>query len=191
MPSPKARAREGSTKRDATTEAPGGHVQRVVVPGGNVGRLLVTITARGVSDVRFLRDEPAPVDAGSEGPAYLTAFARYFAGERVAFEDVPLDLVGTEFQQKVWAALRTIPHGKVVSYAHIAGRVGVPRGMRAVGLANGKNPAPILVPCHRVVEASGALGGFSSGLDIKRKLLALEGVGIVNEQVLPGQGSLF
>ena len=60
-----------------------------------------------------------------------------------------------------------------------------------MGLANGKNPAPILVPCHRVVEASGALGGFSSGLDIKRKLLALEGVGIVNEQVLPGQGSLF
>lgn len=99
--------------------------------------------------------------------------AEYFAGTRREFT-VPLRPHGTPFQQKVWAALRTIPYGRTVSYKHIAAQLGNPAATRAVGGANGKNPIPILIPCHRVIAADGSLGGYSLGLDLKRRLLALE-----------------
>jgi methylated-DNA-[protein]-cysteine S-methyltransferase len=97
----------------------------------------------------------------------------YFAGELTEF-DVTLRLDGTEFQQRVWNALRDIPYGETVSYGELAARVGNPGASRAVGLANGRNPVAIIVPCHRVIGASGSLTGYGGGLDRKRALLELE-----------------
>ncbi|WP_431947500.1 methylated-DNA--[protein]-cysteine S-methyltransferase [Actinacidiphila sp. bgisy167] len=97
----------------------------------------------------------------------------YFAGELTAF-DLPLDLRGTPFQQRVWAALRSIPYGSVVTYGQLAEELGSPGASRAVGLANGRNPVGVIVPCHRVVGASGSLTGYGGGLERKRYLLDLE-----------------
>ncbi len=98
----------------------------------------------------------------------------YFAGTRTDF-DVALELDGTTFQREVWDELTRIGYGETITYGELARRVGRPRGPRAVGQANGRNPIPIIVPCHRVV-ASGGIGGYGGGLKIKRALLALEGV---------------
>ncbi|MGP3925319.1 methylated-DNA--[protein]-cysteine S-methyltransferase [Streptomyces sp. 8N616] len=97
----------------------------------------------------------------------------YFAGELTTF-DLPLRLDGTPFQQRVWEALRRIPYGATVSYGQLADRLGNPSASRAVGLANGRNPIGIIVPCHRVVGASGSLTGYGGGLDRKRRLLDFE-----------------
>lgn len=97
----------------------------------------------------------------------------YFGGRRREFE-VPLDLRGTEFQLSVWREIAAIPYGETRTYGGIADAAGRPRAVRAVGTATGNNPVPILVPCHRVIAAQGRLGGFSGGLDVKRRLLALE-----------------
>ena len=97
----------------------------------------------------------------------------YFAGKRKTFE-VPLLLVGTEFQKSVWQALLEIPYGEVVDYMDVANRIGNPNGVRAVAQAIGSNPLAILVPCHRVVGSNGKLTGFAGGLDAKLQLLELE-----------------
>ncbi len=99
----------------------------------------------------------------------------YFAGKRTEF-DLPLELEGTPFQKDVWLALAEIPYGKTVSYAELANMVGRPSAFRAVGQANGANPIPIVLPCHRVIASGGGIGGYGGGLDMKRQLLALEGV---------------
>jgi methylated-DNA-[protein]-cysteine S-methyltransferase len=98
----------------------------------------------------------------------------YFAGERHAF-DVPMELDGTGFQRDVWSELTRIPYGETISYGELARRVGRPSAPRAVGQANGRNPIPIIVPCHRVVASNG-IGGYGGGLELKRALLAIEGV---------------
>ena len=118
-----------------------------------------------------------------EARAQLSA---YFAGELRDF-DLVLNPTGTPFQLAVWQALRAIPYGATLSYGAIAARVGRPSASRAVGAANGANPIPIVVPCHRVIGSSGALTGFGGGIDTKRWLLAHEAGG------RPGdlQGSLF
>jgi methylated-DNA-[protein]-cysteine S-methyltransferase len=103
-----------------------------------------------------------------------TQLEEYFAGERTTF-DVPMELDGTPFQREVWAELSRIPYGETISYGELARRVGRPTGPRAVGQANGRNPIPIIVPCHRVLASNG-IGGYGGGLTIKRALLALEGV---------------
>ena len=103
------------------------------------------------------------------------AFARYFAGDRQALKSVPWTTGGTEFQRQVWQALTTIPVGETWSYAQLAAAIGKPKAVRAVGLANGANPIPIVVPCHRVIGANGALTGFGGGLERKRWLLRHEG----------------
>lgn len=97
----------------------------------------------------------------------------YFGGERKEF-DLPLAPEGTEFQLKVWRSLRTIPYGETISYSQLAERIGNPKAVRAVGLANGCNPIPIIIPCHRVIGSDGSLTGFGGGLSNKRKLLDLE-----------------
>jgi methylated-DNA-[protein]-cysteine S-methyltransferase len=97
----------------------------------------------------------------------------YFRGELRQF-DVPLALEGTEFQLNVWNALRGIPYGETISYLQLAERIGNPRAVRAVGLANGGNPIPIIVPCHRVIGSDGSLTGFGGGISTKKKLLELE-----------------
>ena len=100
--------------------------------------------------------------------------AEYFAGERNHF-DLPLNAGGTTFQQAVWSALANIPYGEVRSYKEIAETIGKPKAVRAVGAANGRNPLPIVVPCHRVIGSDGSLTGFAGGLPTKTRLLTLEG----------------
>jgi methylated-DNA-[protein]-cysteine S-methyltransferase len=100
--------------------------------------------------------------------------SEYFAGARRTFT-VKLDLVGTPFQNQVWNALRTIPFGETRSYGDIADQIGSRKAVRAVGAANGRNPVPIIVPCHRVIGANGTLTGFAGGLAVKAQLLELEG----------------
>jgi methylated-DNA-[protein]-cysteine S-methyltransferase len=120
--------------------------------------------------------EPSHAGWSLDQGAFSTAVEQlgaYFAGELVDF-DMELDLRGTEFQRRVWQALLTIPYGETRSYGEIAEQIGAPGAARAVGLANGHNPIAIVVPCHRVIGASGSLTGYGGGLDRKRTLLELE-----------------
>lgn len=113
---------------------------------------------------------PAGPEAFSDVVEQLNA---YFAGTLTDF-DVDLELVGTEFQRKVWAALQTIPYGETRTYGEIAEQIGSPGASRAVGLANGRNPISIIVPCHRVIGAAGSMTGYGGGIFRKRTLLSLE-----------------
>src|SRR5260370_8124794 len=113
------------------------------------------------------KEDKAPV---GEGIRQLQA---YFRGELKEF-DLPLALEGTEFQLRVWNVLRTIPYGETISYAQLAERISNPKAVRAVGLANGSNPIPIIIPCHRVIGSDGGLTGFGGCLSTKKKLLELE-----------------
>jgi methylated-DNA-[protein]-cysteine S-methyltransferase len=144
-----------------------------------IGPLLVASREGGLAEIRFNgRREALPpgwqyVDA-LEGDA-VPQLRAYFAGELRTF-DLPLAPEGTPFQRAVWEALRAIPYGTTCSYADLARRIGRPAAVRAVGAANGKNPLPIVVPCHRVIGSDGTLTGYAGGLSVKRALLALEGL---------------
>lgn len=141
-----------------------------------VGELLLTSDGESLTRLLFLpvttdptwSSEPCPVL--TETVAQLTA---YFAGERTDF-DLPLAPAGTPFQLRVWESLRDIPYAETTSYGRLAGRIGNIKASRAVGLANGRNPISIVVPCHRVIGANGSLTGYGGGLDRKRTLLDLE-----------------
>jgi O-6-methylguanine DNA methyltransferase len=113
-------------------------------------------------------------NADAKLAGYTRELGEYFAGSRREFS-FPLDLRGTEFQLACWRALLAIPYGEMRTYADIARAVGRPKGFRAVGMANNRNPIAIVVPCHRVIASDGSLCGYGGGLDIKRKLLELEG----------------
>jgi len=147
-----------------------------------LGDLLLTGTAAGLTGLYMPPHKHAPErqpgwvrddDLFAGVRAQLQA---YFAGKLSTF-DVPLAAVGTAFQQRVWAALAEIPHGSTRSYGQIAARIGSPAASRAVGLANGRNPISIIVPCHRVVGSSGKLVGYGAGVERKSWLLALERTG--------------
>ena len=113
----------------------------------------------------------------AESHPVLTAasaqLTEYFDGDRAEF-DLPLDLIGTDFQKAAWLALADVPYGETRSYGEQAERIGRAGAFRAVGAANGKNPIPIVLPCHRIVGADGSLTGFAGGLEMKQRLLALE-----------------
>ena len=112
---------------------------------------------------------------GERGPVWDAArqLDEYFAKKRTAF-DLPLSVSGTEFQKQVWLTLAEIPYGETISYAELARWVGRPQAFRAVGQANGANPIPVILPCHRVIAADGTVGGYGGGLPAKRLLLELE-----------------
>ncbi|HLJ88910.1 MAG TPA: methylated-DNA--[protein]-cysteine S-methyltransferase [Candidatus Angelobacter sp.] len=113
---------------------------------------------------------------GEDGPTTaMTAMAAYFAGDLAAIDRLAVRAEGTEFQRKVWAALREIPYGSTLSYGELARKIGKPDAVRAVGTANGANPISIVVPCHRVIGANGSLTGYGGGMERKRWLLAHEG----------------
>ncbi|MGH2717274.1 MAG: methylated-DNA--[protein]-cysteine S-methyltransferase [Actinomycetota bacterium] len=143
-----------------------------------IGDLTVIASPAGLRYVLFEGETPPPGAAEDAATAEGTAVAEaalaqlkeYFAGSRTSF-DLPLDIPGTAFQQKAWRALATIPYGETISYAEQADRIGHPRATRAVGSANGRNPVPIVLPCHRVVASGGGLGGYGGGLDLKQRLL--------------------
>lgn len=144
-----------------------------------IGELLLAGDADALSLVGFpegaMRREPEPDWIYNEKPfaEAIRQLNEYFAGERQDF-DLPLRLDGTEFQLLVLQELRRIPYGETASYRDVAERIGRPKAMRAVGAANGRNPIPIIVPCHRVIGSSGDLTGFGGGLDTKEALLRLE-----------------
>ncbi len=118
----------------------------------------------------------APIKESSHCKDIKTSLTLYFSGALKEF-NIPIDMIiGTDFQKKVWSSLKTVPFGKIRTYKWIAEKINIPKACRAVGNANGKNPIPIIIPCHRIVCSNGKLGGFSSGIDIKKKLLALEKV---------------
>lgn len=137
-----------------------------------MGGIRVEASASGVTGIRL---GGAP---GGENPGPLVERAaqqlrEYFEGRRFAF-DVPLDPTGTPFQREVWRALMNIPYGATGSYRDIAIAVNRPKGFQAIGQANTRNPLPIIVPCHRVINADGTLGGYGGGVERKRELLELE-----------------
>jgi methylated-DNA-[protein]-cysteine S-methyltransferase len=123
------------------------------------------------------RHAPDPATYGSRDddafPEAAEQLGQYFAGERRSF-DLPLQATGTPFQEEVWHALTEIPYGTTTSYGELAERIGRPGASRAVGLANGRNPISIVVPCHRVIGANGSLTGYGGGIERKAALLALE-----------------
>lgn len=147
-----------------------------------VGSLRLIASERGLCAVLFHggRNQPVIYDGGmeqnDEHPVLKkteTQLAEYFSGKRKTF-DVKLDMRGTVFQVKAWRELQKIPYGKTISYGEQAKRLGDAKKSRAVGMANGRNPLGIVVPCHRVIGASGALTGFGGGLNTKQFLLDLE-----------------
>ena len=143
------------------------------------GVLRLSTDEQGLRGIHFQgRGDHGPAPAGWVHDPAALAFARealeeYFAGTRTAF-DLPLHPLGTPFQLAVWRELARIPYGETISYGELARRVGDPGAARAVGAANGANPLPIVVPCHRVIGANGSLTGFGGGLPNKRLLLGLE-----------------
>jgi len=153
-----------------------------------LGRLLVAATTRGVCFVDFgTRDEElrrrlteefpfAELRSASSTPtkSWADSIASYVAG-RSEMTDVPLDVRGSQFQKRVWAALRKIPRGETLAYSEVARRIGQATAARAVAQACASNPTPVVTPCHRVIAKDGALGGYARGVARKRKLLKLEG----------------
>jgi len=153
-----------------------------------IGRLLAACTESGLVRVSVRQEEASfvaelerklgahAVRSGRELAPVTRQFERYFAGRSSRF-DIPVDLRHlTPFQRRVLGATRRIPRGRVVSYGEIARRIGQAKACRAVGQALGQNPIPIAIPCHRVISANGGLGGYTGGLKLKKKLLAIEGL---------------
>ena len=146
------------------------------------GPLIVAVSEKGLVALEFDRGKlPSSRDKNltwelseKKTKPYTRELTEYFAGKRREFS-FPLDLRGTPFQLSCWRALLKIPYGETRSYADIARSVGQPQAFRAVGMANNRNPIAIVVPCHRVIASDGTLCGYGGGLDVKRKLLELEG----------------
>lgn len=153
-----------------------------VVLDSPVGPLTVVAVDGGLAGLYMEKQRHLPPEEtfGAPGDPDIEPFATvakqltaYFAGELTEF-DVPLNLRGTPFQQRVWAALQEIPYGRTTTYGELAVEIGSPSASRAVGLANGRNPVSVIVPCHRVVGSTGSLTGYGGGLDRKRYLLDFE-----------------
>lgn len=151
-----------------------------------IGCIAVEDNSHEITAVRFLKDKNAE---NFTEPTEIAKLAKkqlyeYFSGRRKNF-DLPVLMVGTDFQKRVWTELLNIPYGEVCSYKDIAVRIGNPNACRAVGGANNKNNIPIIIPCHRVIGAGGKLVGYSDGLEIKKFLINLEmGVGFIDLNVL-------
>lgn len=139
------------------------------------GIIEIHATTKAVTNVKFVSSD-ADLSNSQTNEISEQAIAQireYFAGNRTNF-DIPLAPEGTDFQQQVWNALRNIPYGETRTYKQIAQAIGNPKAVRAVGMANNKNPIAILIPCHRVIGSNGKLVGYAGGLDIKKQLLNLE-----------------
>lgn len=138
-----------------------GAIVQLLLPGKAADRAAADLQGRGLGEVALFGDA-------------LGQLNDYFAGRRRTFT-VPVNPQGTPFQRKVWEALQEIPYGTTISYSELADRVGDPNAVRAVGLANARNPIPIIIPCHRVIGKDGSLTGFGGGIALKASLLRLEG----------------
>ncbi len=153
----------------------------VTLPDTPVGPVRLYFSERGLTALEFgsARGQAAPEEEAPPALAPMMAAVRkgltaYFAGHPADLSSLALAPQGTQFQLRVWQELRKIPRGTTISYGELARRVGSPKASRAVGQANGSNPIPVIIPCHRVIAADGSLGGYSSGLERKRWLLEHE-----------------
>lgn len=147
-----------------------------LVMNSPIGELTLVAGEQGLHEIRFGRDMNG-VDLITDNlvlQATQQQLQEYFMGDREQF-DLPLKPKGTEFQQNVWQVLLTVKHGCLASYQDIANSIGNPKAVRAVGAANGRNPIPIVIPCHRIIGSNGKLTGYAGGLNIKDQLLRLEG----------------
>ncbi len=157
-------------------------VNRFTYYDSPLGTVTLQANEQGLLGVWFETHTTKPEDLGIQEDSFpifqsvKDQFDRYFAGEAIQF-DVPIAAKGTPFQQSVWHALTTIPYGETWSYAQLADAIGNPKAVRAVGLANGKNPVSVIVPCHRVIGKNGKLTGYAGGVERKQRLLAIEGIG--------------
>ena len=148
-----------------------------------LGTLWIAATRKGVCAISFRAPKRKRAGGTDNGDARRilrnaqAVLSRYFARKGEAFDEVPIDAEGTDFQLRVWNALREIPTGQTRSYGDIARRIGRPKAVRAVGAANGLNPVPIVVPCHRVIGSNGTLTGYGGGIEKKEWLLKHEGAG--------------
>lgn len=166
-----------------TDEAPPTLESRIYGAPAPSEALRLTASAEGLTSIEFRANGAASSpdangDRTKTGQILDTAIrqlAEYFAGKRRSFS-MPLAVEGTEFQRLTWSTLRNVPYGTTISYRELAARMGRPEAVRAVAAANGRNPLPIVVPCHRVIGSDGRLTGYAGGLEIKRALLELEGV---------------
>ncbi|MBD5153300.1 MAG: methylated-DNA--[protein]-cysteine S-methyltransferase [Oscillibacter sp.] len=141
-----------------------------------LGLIRIAEDERGISLLKFTDSVPDPMRAGQKGLYLADAekqILEYFAGKRRTF-DIPLSIRGSEFQETVWNALRTIPYGETRSYQQVAQMIGNGKASRAVGMANNRNPILIMIPCHRVVGKDGKLVGYAGGIERKERLLELE-----------------
>lgn len=142
-----------------------------------LGQVVIAESDGAITHLFFECDKPTLSSGNSETPLLRRAFRQldgYFTGRLKVF-DLPLAPHGTDFQRKVWKVLQSIPYGQAVSYKEVALRLGSPGAARAVGMANNRNPIPIFIPCHRVIGADGSLVGYGSGIEIKARLLEIEG----------------
>jgi methylated-DNA-[protein]-cysteine S-methyltransferase len=139
-----------------------------------IGDLCIGASANGLRFITLLKDAEPVTNSNEHTSRTLMQLSEYFIGERKEF-NLDLDLNGyTDFSVQVWQKLKNIPYGKTISYLQLAKEMGDVKCIRAAASANGRNPIPIIIPCHRVIGSDGSLTGFALGLDIKRKLLALE-----------------
>lgn len=194
---------EQGTTPLALSQGPLGSVGWGVMDTDVVGAIWLAWVGEGLTMLRFGAVPPPdreaerwmpdawPVPVAPIPSEVVGGLRRYFTGEPFDPATIPVRLGGTKFQRAVWTALRRVPRGSVRSYAGLAADVRSPRAMRAIGAAMAANPIAIVVPCHRVVGAGNALGGYSGGLDRKRALLTLEGVRFEGDHVLPGQLELL
>jgi len=145
-----------------------------------VAAIRIIENGKAITSIKFTLTHPnPPSDAEKKETSLIKEtykqLCEYFAGQRTTF-DIPLEMHGTDFHKRVWDALRTIPYGETRSYQQIAMMAKCPKGARAVGMANNRNPISIIVPCHRVIGADGSLTGYAAGLPVKQKLLQIESI---------------
>jgi methylated-DNA-[protein]-cysteine S-methyltransferase len=154
-------------------------MQRALTIDSPIGPLQLVAVDEGLSHIHFGGSHDSGIASGNDGvlSRAKAQLEEYFSGLRKTF-DLPLAASGTAFQQAVWQGLQDIPWGETRSYAELARGIDRPRAVRAVGAANGRNPLPIVVPCHRVIGSDGSLTGFAGGLERKRVLLELEGIAV-------------
>ena len=139
-----------------------------------VGKLYLEFSGKILVGISFSKPSGIPFKEGAATKSFMKELSLYFKGSKSEFNQETKFLTGTEFEQKVWNVLAKIPYGETRSYKWVAEKIGKPAATRAVGRALSKNPIPVVVPCHRVIESDGSIGGFSSGVETKRRLLDLE-----------------
>ena len=159
----------------ATTDSPIGELT-VAARGSKVCLVHFGPVNRYVRSALATWYPDAPIEPGDDPGGVVSVLTRYFGGDLASLDEVEVELHGTAFQLRVWNALRTVTAGTTASYSELAGRVGAPAAVRAVGAANGANPVAVVLPCHRIIGSNGSLTGYGGGLERKRWLLDHEGV---------------